>query len=158
MLSKGKIDVAVSRMHYYPGDTVSGSIRLALKKPVKARGVSVSLIGDEWATRRRIGIAAGGPTIDINVRRVYDFRLDLDDEEKEYGPGQTYPFEIRVPDDLLGEGSRTSELAGRLGQMGQTAAELTGVMPQQRIWWYLLAKLDIPRRRDVKKKVGISIG
>jgi len=155
MFSMGKISVAISRMHYSPGDTVSGSICLVLKKPVKARGVSVSMIGDERTTRRRIGMAAGGPTIDVNVRRVYDFKLDLDDEEKEYVSSQTYPFEIRVPDTLPGKGSRTSDLARGLGQ---TAAEITGVMPQQSLSWYLLAKLDIPRRMDIKKKVYISIG
>ena len=47
---KGRIDVAIQKTNYAPGDTISGNVTLTLKKPVEAREVSISLIGTAWVT------------------------------------------------------------------------------------------------------------
>ena len=53
IFGKGKINIALQRTNYAPGDTISGNAVLALKKPVKARGVSISLIGEYKTTQRK---------------------------------------------------------------------------------------------------------
>jgi len=166
MFSKGKIDVAIQKSHYAPGDLISGSVSLTLKKPVKAREISISLIGEHKTTQTTTGIGGpmggGGMSMSTTNKtvRIYDFKQQLD-TEKEYSQGGEYRFEIKIPTDTLSMQPQISEMEGRLGQVlkvAQTAATMTGAIPFQRIKWYLLAKLDVPGGFDVSKKVDITIG
>ena len=47
MFGKGKIDINIPKTDFLPGDKISGNVLLALKKPVKAREASISLIGEQ---------------------------------------------------------------------------------------------------------------
>jgi hypothetical protein len=159
MFGKGKINIAIQKSHYAPGDIISGNVSLTLKKPVKARGVSISLIGEQITTRGG-GIMSGGQTSATQRVRVYDFKQQLD-SEKEYSQGGEYSFEIKIPADTVSMRPLVPEQEGKLGQVlkvAQTAATMTGAIPFQRIKWYLLAKLDVPRGMDVSKKADITIG
>jgi hypothetical protein len=160
MFGKGKINITIQKTHYAPGDIISGNVALTLKKPVKAREVSISLIGEQITTRGG-GIMGGGQTSTTTQRmRIYDFKQQLD-SEKEYSQGREYRFEIKIPTDTLSMRPQISEVEGKLGQglkIAQAAAAMTGAIPFQRIKWYLLAKLDIPGGLDIKKKVDITIG
>lgn len=166
---KGKIDITIQKTNYVPGDTISGNVALTLKKPVKAKEVSISLVGEEvttggggkvgWGGGRTSGgvgtMGGGGST---KIERIYDFKQQLD-SEKEYSQGGEYHFEIKIPADILGMGPQTPE--GKLGQVlkvAQTVATFTGAISRERIQWYLLAKLDIPGGLDISKKVDITIG
>lgn len=166
MFGKGKIDIALQRTNYAPGDTISGNVALTLKKPVKAREVSVSLIGEHKTTQTtpRVGGTMGGGGMSMSTTtktvRIYDFKQQLD-SEKEYSQGREYRFEIKIPADTLSMSPQISEAEGKLGQVlkvAQTAAAMTGAIPFQRIKWYLLAKLDIPGGLDISKKVDVTIG
>ena len=161
MFGKGKINIAIQRTNYAPGDTVSGNVALTLKKPVKAREVSISLIGTAWVTTysgTRTGLftsgmrSGGGMMMGMRKRsggigvekstmkqraRVYDFKQQLDGE-REYSERREYRFEIKIPGDILSMRS----------QMPKTGP----------IKWYLSAKLDIPGGLDVNKKADITIG
>ena len=169
--SKGKIDVTIQKTRYAPGDTISGNVALTLKKPVNAREVNISLIGEQittggggkvgWGGGRTsssgVGMMGGGAG-STNIERIYDFKQQLD-SEKEYNQGGEYRFEIGIPADILGMGPQMPE--GKLGQVlkvAQTAAAITGAIPSRRLKWYLLAKLDIPGGLDISKKVDITIG
>lgn len=174
--SKGKIDIVVQKFNYAPGDIISGNVALVLKKPVNAREMNISLIGEQLMTNtqdiRRKGLimddeeisgSTMGPMMRSSSRRwgsegmmmgtrsgkstttdrvrVYDTNQQLD-SEKEYSRGQQYYFfEMRIPKDIL---------SVRLGT--------TGLAPSYPIKWYLLAKLDIPGRPDISRKVDITIG
>ena len=166
--SKGKIDIAIQKTNYAPGALISGNVALTLNKPVRAREVSISLIGEQWATTysgsstgvfgsgmRRGGgtMGMGGPRmrrdgLTIGTRKetykqrvhVYDFKQQLDGE-KEYSEGREYHFEMKVPPDIV-----------------STGPQATGATQSSPVKWYLLAKLDIPRGLDVSKKVDITIG
>ena len=95
--SKGKIDITIQKSNYVPGDTISGNVALTLKKPVKAKEVSISLIGEEittggggkvgWGGGRTSGgvgtMGGGGST---KIERIYAFKQQLD-SEKEYSQG-----------------------------------------------------------------------
>ena len=166
MFGKGKIGVAIQKGHYVPGDIISGNVSLTLKKPVKARGVSISLIGEHKATQTGTGfggpMGGGGMSTSTTTKtvRIYDFKQQLD-SQKEYSQGREYHFEIKIPADTLSMRPLVPEQEGKLGQVlkvAQTAAAMTGAIPFQRIKWYLLAKLDIPGGLDIKKKVDITIG
>jgi hypothetical protein len=146
---------------------------LALKKPVNAREMSISLIGEQMMTntqdvtrqglimgdgarsqgammpmmhrrRGREGIMVGTRSEKSTMTecvRVYDFKQQLD-TEKEYSPGQEYYFfEIKIPADILDMRPQT-----------------TGPVQSYPIKWYLLAKLDIPGRPDIRKRVDVTVG
>jgi len=164
MFGKGKINIAIQKSHYTPGDIISGDVALTLKKPVKAREVSISLIGEHKSTQTAPGVGGpmggGGMSMSTTTKtvRIYDFKQQLD-SEKEYSQGREYHFEMKIPADTMSMRPLMPE--GKLGQVlnvAQTAAAMTGAIPFQRIKWYLLAKLDIPGGLDIKKKVDITIG
>ena len=78
--SKGKINIAIQKTYYAPGDIISGDVSLTLKKPVKAREVSVSLIGEHKTTQTtpRVGGTMGGGGMSMSTTtktvRIYDFK------------------------------------------------------------------------------------
>ncbi|MCJ7669039.1 MAG: hypothetical protein MUO61_00780 [Dehalococcoidia bacterium] len=145
---KGKIDIAIQKFNYAPGDTISGNVALTLKRPVKARELSVSLIGgqqitQEQATESRSIIFGDHKSqgTSTNTKSVYEFKQQLDGE-KQYSQGQEYYFfEIKIPADILDKG-----------------AEMTGTIQFFPVMWYLLSKLDIPGRLDISNKVQVTIG
>ncbi|HEU65245.1 MAG TPA: hypothetical protein ENN57_01100 [Chloroflexi bacterium] len=166
MFGKGKINITMQKSHYAPGDIISGNVALTLKKTVKAREVSISLIGEHKTTQTtpRAGgtMGGGGMSTSTTTRtvRIYDFKQQLDGE-KEYSQGGEYRFEIKIPSDIMGGRPQMTETEGKLGQVlkvAQTAAAMTGAIPFQQIKWYLLAKLDVPRGLDISKKVDVTIG
>jgi hypothetical protein len=169
--SKGKIDIAIQKTNYAPGDTISGNVALTLKKPVQAREVSISLIGEQITTGGRSTtsrgrswgggtMGGGGMSTQTNIVPIYDFKQQLD-SEREYSEGREYRFEIKIPADVLGMRPQMSEQEGKLGQVlkvAQTAAAITGAIPSRRLKWYLSAKLDVPGGLDISKKVDVTIG
>jgi hypothetical protein len=151
MFGKGKIDIIIPKTNFAPGDTISGNILLTLKKPVKAREVNISLIGEQTTT-------SGGITSSDRSKsttRIYDFKHRLDGE-KEYDKEAKYNFEIKLPADILSRQPQMPQVGGALGQGLKIAQAITGIG----VWasWYLLAKLDVPGRIDISKKVQITIG
>jgi len=160
MFGKGKINIVIPKAHFAPGDTISGNVALTLKKPLKAREVSISLIGEQKTTQRKGMMGSQNTSTTTQRMRIYDFKHQLD-SEKEYSQGQEYRFEIKIPADILSAKPQMPELGGKLGQglkIAQAAAAMTGAIPLQQTKWYLLAKLDIPRGLDVKKKADVTIG
>ena len=173
--SKGKISVSIQRTNYAPGDTISGNVALTLKKPVNAREVSVSLIGEQvttggggtvgWGGGRTSGMGKtwgggtmGGGAASSGIERIYEFKQQLDGE-KEYSEGREYHFEMKIPADILGVGPQMPEGAlGQVVKVAQTLGTITGATPLRRFQWYLLARLDIPGGLDISKKVDITIG
>jgi sporulation-control protein spo0M len=154
MFGRGKIDISIQKTGYAPGDTISGSVDLTLKNQVKAREITISLMGEyktEVAGKRSIDAVTvrarrwqmsdtiahhkpAGPTHDVGHKtehvRFCACKEQLDGEG-EYNQSRRYEFKIKIPADT---------------------PDSSAVM------WYLLAKLDIPRGRDVTKKVRIKIG
>lgn len=87
MFGKGKINIAVQRSHYAPGDVISGNVALTLKKPVKAREMSISLVGEHKTTQTtsQVGgpMGGGGMSASTSTKtvRIYDFKQRLDGEK-----------------------------------------------------------------------------
>ena len=135
MFGKEKIDISIQKTNYAPGDTISGNVALTLKKPVKAKELSISLIGEQWITDKHseTNISFFDPEVSSSSSyrkiRIYDFKLSLD-SEKEYTEGREYRFDIKIQGDI---------------------------QPSP-IKWYLLAKLDISSALEISKRVNITIG
>ena len=158
MFSKGKIDIVIPKAHYAPGDIISGRVFLTLKKPVKAKQLCISLIGELKTTTRQAG--PDGPSTSSNTQRIHDFELQLD-REKEYSQTQEYPFEIKIPADIGSVAPQMPDVGGVLGQglkIAQAAGTMMGKIPVNQVKWYLSAKLDISGGLDVQKKADIIIG
>jgi sporulation-control protein spo0M len=139
MIGRGKIDITLEKPNYIRGGTISGTVTLTLGKPVKARGMSISLIG-EGKTRvttpstGRAQIQTYATTVTCTTR-FYNSEQQLDGE-KEYSEGQEhYFFETKIPANVLDVRPRI--IGG--------------------IKWYLVAKLDIPHGLDVTKKLRMTI-
>ena len=159
-LGKGSIVISLQKFNYLPGDNISGNVTLTMKKPVKAREMSISLAGEQKVTRQVR--TSSGVSSQTQTNRVYDFKQPLDGE-KEYSGQAEYPFTIKIPVDLLGPAMAAQAppmpdaLAAGL-KIAQQFAALTGAASVAHIKWFLLAKLDIPGGMDISKEADIVIG
>jgi len=151
MFGKGKIDISVSKTNFAPGEKISGNVSLTLKKPVKGREASISLIGEQTTTRG--GFTSGEQS--KSTQRIYDFKHRLDGE-KEYDKEIKYDFEIKLPEDILSRQPQMPQVGGTLGKGLKIAQAITGMG----VWssWYLLAKLDVPGGMDISRKLQVTIG
>jgi hypothetical protein len=147
MFEKGKIDIAIPKTNFNLGDTISGNVALTMKKSVKARELSISLIGEQITTQ-------GSKS--TSEERIYDFKQQLD-VEKEYDKGGAYNFEIKIPADIPNRQLQMPQLEGKLGEAIKVA-QMFMVTVKTSTKWYLSAKLDIPWGIDIKKQVQITIG
>ncbi len=159
-LGKGSIVITLPKYNYAPGDTVTGNVALTVKKPVKAREMSISLVGEQSVTRQVR--TSSGISSQTQTNRVYDFKQPLDGE-KEYSGQAEYPFSVKIPTDILGPAmaSQAPQIPGALAaglQIAQQLAALTGAASVAHIKWFLEAKLDIPGGMDISKKADIVIG
>jgi len=160
MFGKGKISISIARTNYLPGDIISGDVALIVTKPLRAREMSISLVGEQTTYHSGSNIGNGQSSTSTERVIIYNFKQKLDGE-REYNQGQNYRFDIKIPIDILGMQSRAPEtdaMAGQLLEMAQTVAEVMGTISHQRTRWYLSAKLDIPRELDVNDKADITIG
>jgi len=159
-LGKGSIIISLQKFNFLPGETISGSVALTVKKPVKAREMSITLIGEQKVTRQVR--TSSGMSTQTQTTRIYDFKQPLDGE-KEYSGQASYPFSIKIPADILGAGEvpPVPQMTGTLAQglqFAQQFAAMTGAMPSARKKWYLEAKLDVPGGMDISKDADIVVG
>ena len=159
MFGRGKIEISIQKTRYASGDTISGAVTLTLNKPVKAREMTLSLIGEyvtTVTTRRHLvaGASRAGGSLRDRSRGIsmsdairksapkYDYKKTTKtvqicgfkrqlDGEIEYSQSKEYRFEIKITTDM------------------PTSSTVN---------WYLLAKLDIPHGRDITKRIPITIG
>jgi hypothetical protein len=158
-LGKGAINISIQRVNYVPGDLISGNVSLTVKKPVKARETSISLIGEQKVTRQVRSTSGPGMTTQTQTTRIYDFKQQLDGEKEYSQPGE-YRFEIKIPTDILSAKTQMPELTGGLAtglKIAQQLGAMTGAFPSQQTKWYLQAKLDIPGGMDIAKTADITI-
>jgi hypothetical protein len=143
---KGKVDVALEKFNFSPGEMIKGKATLELKKIVKARGFKVRLLGER---KSRHFDSKGSHD---SVETVYDFEEQLDGP-KEYSGTSTYNFEVKVPSDI----ASAPNVGGIAGTLIKSAQMLTGITPNT-VQWHILVYLDVPLGFDVSKKIQITIG
>ena len=148
-LGRGKIEITLEKYNFYPGETIKGNVSLQLKKPIQAEKLTVSFIGMKTVTQ--LVRASRGSSRRTRKMPVHEFELVLD-REKEYFRGD-YPFEIKIPDNIL---QKSPEPEGTLGTIIKATQFISGGMT--RVDWYIETSLSIPKALDMKKKVNITLG
>jgi len=147
-----KITFTLDKYDYKPGDKITGSVKLNLKKSTSARKLEIALIGKRKTTSRT---SKGTQT---NYEVVYNFSVPLGGEQ-EYQDGQ-YNFSIPIPDDILHEKSQRQraqeQLEEKLGAAG-TFISAVAMGGRSRINWSVKAQLDVPMKLDIKKSQDIVI-
>ncbi|MFH1424770.1 MAG: hypothetical protein ABIG20_03750 [archaeon] len=149
---KGKLDVSLENVNFSPGDTIAGTVKLELKKPVKARKLVVAFIGEKTVSQASVSIGMGSSRHKPQNRKIciHKFEMTLDGE-KDYTMGE-YPFQIAVPSDLL---SRNPQVEGALGSVVKAVQVLGG--GYSRVNWFVTAYLDVPFGVNVSKTVQVNI-
>ncbi len=146
---KGKIEMKLERFSFHPGETIKGEISYKLKKPTKAREITIRLIGEERQTNRRVR-SEGGVQTETRKVKFFDLKIPLDGE-KEYSEGQ-YDFKVPIPKGLYDPGKRPE------GMIGDILGALETMSGSRRdLEWTLIANLDIPMGFDLSKKQKIVI-
>ncbi len=140
LLSKGKMELTLDELDYAPGETITGKLDFTLKQPVKARGVFLRLIGEDWRgtgspspyyrSPRALRREAKHPK--MAWQKAYATKKIPLDGERQYMGGGTYRIKMKIPEDVLG--SKT--------------------FPRR---FFLRGNLDVPRGFDLKTKVPVSI-
>lgn len=162
MFGRGKIDISIQKTRYAPGDTIFGVVALTLKKPVKAREMTISLIGEYMTTVIARGI---GPRGVLPVHPgAYKFgrvdrRMFISDAITKSVP----KYDLKKSTKTVRINGFREQLDGEIeysqSRRYHFQIKITADMPTSSVVnWYLLAKLDIPHGPDVTKKVRITIG
>jgi len=82
---KGKIEIVLPKYSYSPGEKTEGEIDLKMKKPKKARELTISLIGKEIITKYVVRSDGRRRTRRESIT-ICDLKIALDGE-KEYSGG-----------------------------------------------------------------------
>jgi hypothetical protein len=169
---KGKINIAIQKFNYAPADIISGNVALTLKKPVKAREVSISLIGEQLVTNTQ-GISRKGIMMGDGEMREGIMRPMM---RRRWG-SEGITIGARSEKSTITERVRVYNFKQQLDSEKEYSGgqeyyffeikiptdvlsmkpQMTGVIPSSPIKWYLSAKLDIPGGLDISKKVDITI-
>jgi len=154
---KGEINIALEKYNFSPGEIIKGKVSFELKKPTLAKKLKITLVGVR-ITNQQVQHPNRPPSMETRKDFIHHFEMLLNGE-KEYLKGE-YPFEIKIPDNVLGLSSLPKEATeGILGvvlKAAETLSKMSGAT--SRIEWYLEASMEIPSAFDVKKKVNITVG
>ena len=154
LFSGEKMTLMLEKYDYKPGDVIKGTVTLRLKKPMHARKLDVGLIGrkiEHQGGGIRIGSGGTKHTSSTNYQTVYDFHIPLGSEQ-DYLEG-SFPFEIRVPVDILQ--TQGPQLEGKAAAAVNVLKALGGV--SSRIEWIVIARLDLPMKMDVSASQKILL-
>ncbi len=145
LFSKGNMDIKLDKASFSAGESIIGTVTMQLKKPIKSRGVVISIIGERKVTRM------AGNGLESRVEQVFNFDTNLDGEKEYITQPYEYKFELKAP-----QQNQAKAPEGALGAVVNAASFLT-VGSAGPISWYLIAKLDVPKGFDLSKKVKIMI-
>lgn len=147
----GTLQLSLDRFEYRPGDTVAGSVKLALTEPMNADRLVVKLIG----TRQRVSYsknAAGGQSQTTHTESLCELERELDGSRSYLN--ESYSFELAIPSDI----DKSAKIVDN-GVLGDVARVVQSVASAHHLpaAWHVEVTLDIPWKRNVKKKVDITV-
>lgn len=143
-LGVGKLDVQLDSYDIDGGDWLGGIIHCQLKEPVDAKKLVVRLKATQRQRERRRD-AQGNERMVTTTATVYETELEVASEGT-YEPGESFEFELRVPQ--LDGG------AHGFSGMAELARVIRGQAPLE---WTLQAALVQPWKFDVKKSVSLRV-
>jgi len=158
-IGAGKMDMKLNSQVVNHGDTIQGKLTLRMKKPVKAKSLSVTLKCYELITTMKLD--EGQIDMDQGIRILWHFTQELGGTD-EYSSGE-YPFTVMVPQDIDKGRDPMASMDGKAGQAVQAAAFLmsaAGMGPGARARnykWRVTGRLDIPWGKDVTKGLDVQV-
>lgn len=144
----GSIELELPKHNYRPGESINGTLRMQLTEPVEAKRLLVAL----RATRSKVGFERGQDGKHDKVTRnetVHREVIELGGQ-KLYESG-SFAFALFVP-----EIDAPVEQGGVLGDVLR-AAKALDQMRSSPITWTLMGMLEIPWRRNLSKKLPVSV-
>ena len=132
----------------YRGEPLRGWIKLTLPEPIPAKRLVIAL----RAKRTRIPVEnlREKQATPLQFEDVFDIAVDVAGEQT-YENDSTYFFSIDVPD------KEPDENVGGLIGDALKAARAFKAMTETELRWRLVAWLEIPWKRNLKKEVSISV-
>ena len=143
-----KISLKTSSFH--PGDTISGTLILTTKHPVKARSLEARVYGYKEVWKQD----PMHPTERKMMRETIFDSPETLDTEREY-ISKEYPFSIPLPASLYG--GEMPKLDGALGAAVGVASSVMKGRRAANVRWFVEGKLDIPGGRDISARVRIIV-
>ncbi len=148
----------LEKYDFKPGDVIKGYVKLNLRKPQQGRKLLVAFRGTRVDTVMvRTTDSKGIPSSHMEKIKtiIYNFELPLD-EENTYLT-EMYPFEIKIPADLLATIDQKPpvhnlELFGHTLPLQMSNAPLSTV-----ILWTVNGHLDVPLKIDVRAEQQIVV-
>lgn len=135
---KGNIEFDMPQETFARHEFIRGRVILSLKKPIKARGFYINLVGMELV---RDGEDETWNTFFHNTIHHSGDGL--------FSSGE-YEFEIEVPNEAMhGMSLRPRKPEGALKEI------LIATAPRRQIEWHIIARLDIPMGLDISEKKRI---
>jgi len=157
---KEKIKIELEKDTFSPGENIRGKIILKLNKPIQAKGLILTFVGQKY----RKGMAS----YFLGKKRIYHisslgrntynfFKEELQiDAEKEYYR-TVYSFEYKIPGDILLEAENWKDKIPTLKIVEGITSEKVREETRRSNRWYLEARLKIPHGKDIKNKIEIKI-
>jgi hypothetical protein len=138
---KGKIKLQMDTYDFSYGKPIKGKFILKLKKPIKANGLNVRIIGYSMSRNMR-----GSQS----TQKMVDEKHMLDGAKEYPAKELSYSFNFKAP-----VNSAKSLQEGKMGKALKVMSAMGGMRSYMK--WYLSVELDIPKGIDVTKKVKINI-
>ena len=151
LFSKNKIKIHMEKLNFKPGDLIEGHVVLNLKKPIEARELRISFIGQRLEEKRD----ADGDWV-RNYVYVFEFSQTLS-PKGEY-QNESFEFEIKIPDNVteVSKPPNIPEYDGAVGKLVKFSAAMSGIRYYP-VEWLIKVQLDVPMKFDIKKEQKIII-
>ena len=137
---KGKLELALSKGGYAPGEILNGELKLTTKKEIEGNRLFVALVAYEEIERERRD-SDGGSKTETDRREIHRQELDLlGAEAVPAGTEKSFPFQMETP----GGPEAAAAADSKLGKaMGAVASGLNMLSSNRRkVIWKVEARFD----------------
>ena len=149
--NKEKIEIHLEENSFSPGETIRGKIALKLDKPMQAKSLNITLIGQALSEKQNIGVKTDEGKFDFLKEEIKV------DGKKEYYI-DIYPFEIKIPENALLKAKNWKDQIPAL-KLTKDLLDSDIIKPDwhEEYKWYIEARLVKKLSIDIKKKEKINI-
>lgn len=93
-LAPGRIHLAPKKLSYRVGDTIAGTLKLELDKPLEGQRLVIALS----ARQRSVGLSPTGNGVQLTMRNDEVFRFERElGGARTWRPGESVPFALKIP-------------------------------------------------------------
>jgi len=144
--TKGKITIELDKYSFSPGETLTGKVKLIIKKPSESKSLKVGLRGVLKSSSSNITTSNSNQK--QNNKEIFSFSQPIEGA-RNYAIGEKeYPFSIKIPQNVL------KNADGFAGAVVNTIKLISG--DTRSVYWYVDTSLDIPGF-DLSKSVQINV-